>query len=174
MEEKENVLFRLPSGCTVELSEKVHNDFYSNFTDSQYFAFNNIINSGLYFPQIMQFICVIIFMFTSRNSFLELFLCNLFSGIFFTIVWYKLKMYKIPGINFISCFIGGNFFRFFLHIVLILILSVFIIEDFKIFIFCLLGGIVTQIIKSILFVRYTNVEYSDNAVKYISKWKYKS
>ena len=152
MNNNEKVRIRLLPGCNVYLSEKVHDELYSNFDDSQYFAFSNIINSGLYFPQIMQFICVIIFMFTARNSFWELFLCNLFSGAFFTIIWYKLKMFKIPGINFISCFIGGNFFRFFLHIVLILILSLFIIKDFKIFIFCLIGGLVTEIIKSFLFV----------------------
>lgn len=79
MERNENVRIRLLSGCNVDMSEKVHDECYCNFDETKYFSFSNIINSGLYFPQIMQFILVLVFMFAEKTSFLELFLCNLIS-----------------------------------------------------------------------------------------------
>lgn len=165
------VKIQLLSGCNVDLSEKVHDDLYSNFDEVKYFSFSNIINSGLYYPQIMQLICVLIFIFNGKTSFLELFLCNLLSGIFFTITWFKCKLYKIPGINFICCFIGGNIFRFFLHLLFIGVISLFVIKDWKIIIFCLIGGFITQIIRSFMFVKFSDVKYNDEAAIYVSKFK---
>lgn len=171
MEKNENVRIRLLSGCNVDMSEKVHDQCYSNFDENKYFSFSNIINSGLYFPQIMQFIIVLIFIFNGKTSFLELFLGNLISGTIFTIIWFKLKMYKIPGLNFISCFIGGNIFRFFLHFIAIGIISLVILKDWKIILFCLIAGFVTTIIKSFLFANLSNVKYNDEVAVYVSNFK---
>ena len=171
MERNENLRIRLLSGWNVDMSEKVHDECYCNFDEKKYCSFSNIINSGLYFPQIMQFILVLVFMFAKKTSFLELFLCNLISGIIFTIMWFKIKLYKIPGINFISCFIGGNILRFFLHFIVIGIISLFILKDWKIILFCLIGGFVTTIVKSFLFANLSNVKYNDEVAIYVSKFR---
>ena len=171
MENNKNVRIRLLSGCNVDMTEKVHDECYCNFDESKYFSFSNIINSGLYFPQIMQFIVVLIFMFSGKNSFLELFLCNLISGVVFTIIWFKAKLYKISGINFVSCFIGGNFFRFFLHFIVIGIISIFVLKSWIIILFCLIGGFVTTIVKTFLFANLSNVKYNDEVASYVSHFK---
>lgn len=171
MRQNEIERIKLPSGCNVDLSIKVLDECLGNFDDTKYFSFNNIINSGLYFPQIMQFICVLLFMINGNTSFIEIFLCNLISGIFFTILWFKGKLYKIPGINYISCFIGGNIFRFFLHFIIIGLVSLFYLKDWKVIIFCLIGGFVTTLIKTFLFAKLSNVKYNDNVAIYVSKFK---
>ena len=171
MKKEQTVTFRLPSGCNVELSEKVHDEIFANYDESKYFSFNNIINSGLYFPQIMQFATVMYYICSGHTSFKEIFLCNLIMGIGYTLLWYICKLYKTPGINFISCLIGGNFFRFFLHFIPIIIVAIFVVKKWEIIIYCVIGGLITQLIKSFLFVRFSNVKYNDEVATYVSKLK---
>lgn len=168
---EENERIRLLSGINVELSPQVYYQCYCNFEETKYFSFSNIINSGLYFPQIMQFISVMIGICKGYTSFKDIFLCNLLSGVFYTIIWFLLRLYKIPGINFISCFIGGNIFRYFLHFVAIAIVALAVIGDWKIIIFCLIGGFVTSLISSFLFVKFSTVKYNDEVAIYVSKFK---
>ena len=106
-----------------------------------------------------------------NTSFRDVFLCNLFNGTWFTVAWYLLKLYRIPGINFISCFIGGNIFRYFLHFVVIAIVSLFVIGDWKVILYCLAGGFVTNIVRTFLFATFSTVKYNDGVAIYVSKFR---
>lgn len=168
----EKVRIKLLSGCNVDLSIKVHDDCYCNFDEMKYFCFSNIINSGLYFPQIMQFVFVMICICKGNTSFKDIFLCNLFNGAFFTAAWYLLKLYRIiPGVSSISCFVGGNIFRFFLHFIAIAIVSLFVIGNWKVILYCLIGGCVAGIVRSILFATFSTVKYNDEAAIYVSQFR---
>lgn len=171
MNVEENVRIKLLSGLNVDLSEKVYTGCYLEFDEIKYYSFSNKINSGQYFPQIMQFIFVMIGIFNGHTSFKDIFLCNLLTGVFYTITWFLLKSYKIPGIDFISCLIGGTIFRYFLHFVVIAIVSLAVIDNWKIIIYCLIGGFFTSIVTSILFVRFSTVKYNDEVAIYVSKFK---
>ena len=90
--EKDKVIgVKLPSGYNVDLSENIFEESYSNFSESKFFSFNNFINSGLYFPQIIQFITVMFYICSGYTSFKEILLCNLIAGVGYTIIWYVLK-----------------------------------------------------------------------------------
>lgn len=160
----------LLSGRNVSISEAVYDKYYCNFDENKYFYFNTLINSGLYFPQIMQFICVMVRICNGHVSLGDVFLCNLVSGVAFTFAWYFLKLHKyIPGVCFLSSLIGGNFFRFYLHFVVIAIVSLFVLGDWKIILYCLIGGIVTGIVRPLLAGVLSTVKYNDAAVIFVSR-----
>ena len=167
----EIVRIKLLSGLNVDLSGKVYDECYLNFDDKKYFTFSNMLNSSQYFPQIMQFVSVMIGICKGYTSFKDIFLCNLLSGVFYTIIWFILKLYKLPGINFISCFIGGNIFRYFLHFIPIAIVSLLVIDDWKVIVYCLIGGLATHIVASILCAKFSTVKYNDEVAIYVSKFK---
>ena len=171
MRVEENVRIKLLSGTNVDLSEKVYDECYCNFDETKYFSFSNIINSGLYFPQIVQFIYVLIGICKGHTSFKDIFLCSLLSGCFYTILWFLAKLYKIPGINFISCFIGSYIFKYFIHFIVITIVSLAVINDWKIIVYCLITGCVTSIIRILMFVKLSTVQYNDEVAIYVSKFK---
>lgn len=167
----EKVSVKLLSGLNVNLSEKVHDECYCDFDEPKYLIFNNIITSGQYFPQIMQFIFVVIAIFNERTSFLDIFICNLLSGIFYTIIWFLFRFYKIPGINSICYLIGETVFKHFLHFVAIAIVSLFVINNWKVILFCMISGIITFFIKTLLYNKFSNVKYADEVAIYVSKFK---
>ena len=164
----ETVNVQLPSGCNIPLSEDVYKNFYSDFSKWEWLKFNHIINSGIYFPQIMQFILTLTLIIRNDTSFSSVLLYNLVGGIGFTIVWFLLKLYRIPGISFISCLIGGNVFRYYIHFVIIAIVSIFIMEEWIIILFCIVGGVLTQIVKTFLFALFSNSRYNDDVVHHVS------
>ena len=169
--ETENI--QLMSGRIVRVSTSVYDNYYSSFTENKSFYFSNIINSGLYFPQIMQFLCVIIYICNGHVSFGDVFLCNLVSGVAFTFAWYFLRLHKyIPGVCFLSCLIGGNIFRFKLHFLAIAAVSLFIMKNWLIIMYCLIGGVVTGIVRSLLVGALSNVKYNDAAVIFAAKARY--
>lgn len=170
--EKDNIVgIKLPSGCNVVLSKKIYDECYCNFDELKWFSFNNFINAELYFPQIMQFITVIFYICSGFTSFKDILLCNLIMGIGYTMIWYIFKLYKLPGLSYISCFIGGNIFRFFLHFVVITIISIFFIKKWQIIIFCLISGFITAVIKAIITAKFSTVKYNDEVAIYVSKFK---
>lgn len=173
MKNDEKEIVRLPSGCNVVMSIDSYDNHYCNFTESQFLSFNNFINAGLYFPQIMQFVAVIVAILNGRTSWKEILLCNLISGIVFMLTWFWGRLYKIPGLSFISCLLGGNIFRFFLHFIPIAVIAFFVVKDWKVLLFCAIGGIITTIVKTILFARLSNDKYNDEVVRYVSGFKYK-
>lgn len=171
MRDEETVRTKLLSGTNVELSGKVYDECYLEFDEEKYFCFSNMINSGLYFPQIVQFIYVMIGICKGHTSFKDIFLCSLLSGCFYTILWFLVKLYKTPGINFISCFIGSYVFKYFIHFIVIAIVSLTAMNDWKIIVYCLITGCITSIIRSFLFVKLSTVKYNDEVAIYVSKFK---
>lgn len=170
---RDNVEYiHLQSGRTVCISSGVYDRYFSNFTEYQYYYFNTLIDSGLFFPQIMQFVFVLLGIFNGRTSFVEVFVGNLLAGVAWTIAWHLLKLYKIlPGVCSLSCFIGNTFFRFKLNFVAIAIVSLFVIGDWKIILYFLVGSIVASIIRPLLTGALASVSYNDSAVIYASHFK---
>lgn len=167
----EKIRVDLPSKIYVTLSNNVYNECYCNFDEAKWFSFNNFINAGLYFPQILQFITVLVAILNGKTSWSDIILYNIIAGAGYTIVWYLLKFYKIPGLSFICCFLGSNIFRFFIHFIPIGIISLFLLKDWKILLFCIIGGIVSQIIKTILYGFLATTKHNDEIAKYVSCFK---
>ena len=170
MEDKK-VRVDLPSKIYVTLSENVYDECYCNFEETKWFSFNNFINAGLYFSQIAQFIIVLISILNGHTSWSDIILANILFGAFFTFIWYVFKFYKIPGLSFICCFLGGNLFRFYVHFIPLAIISLFVIKDWKILLFCIVGGIIAQIVKTILYGLLATTKYNDEVAKYVSRFK---
>lgn len=171
MFDEENVRVNLLSGASVLMAQEVYDEHYCDFDETKHFCFNNIINSGMYFPQVMQFICVMIAICNGYTSFVEILLCNLLSSVLFTVVWFLLKLYKLPGINFISCFIVGNVFRYFLHIIAIAVVSLTVIGNWKVLVFCLIGGVIARPIAGYLSAKMSTVKYNDEVTIHVSKYR---
>lgn len=167
----EKIRIKLLSGLNVDLSVKVYDECYCNFDEAKYGTFSNMLNSSQYFPQFVQFVMVMINICKGYTSFKDIFLCNLIFGSGYTVIWYLLKMYKLPGISFISCLIGGSIFRLCLHFVAIAIVSLFVIGDWKIILYCLIGGFITQLVKSFLASSFATVKYNDEVAIYVSNFK---
>ena len=167
----EKARIRLESGLNVDLSVKVHDECYCNFDEAKYFSFSNALNSSQYFPQIVQFIMVMGSILGGHTSFKDIFLCSIFFGTGYTAIWYLLKLYKLPGFSFISCLIGGSIFRLGLHFLAIAIVSLFIIGNWKIILYCAISGFVTQFVKTFLSALLGNVKYNDEVAIYVSKFK---
>ena len=170
MRRKNKISVHLPSGFNVNLSEDVHDDLYLYFTDSQYLCFNEKINAGSYFPEIAQFISVLVFILRGGNNWLDIVVCSVANGAFFSILWFWLHFYKIPGLSTICCLIGNFLFGHFLHFIPIALISFFVLHDWKVFLFYVIGSIVASIIRSILFNFFSNTKYNNKVVRYISSF----
>lgn len=162
---------KLSSGLNVDLSVKVHDECYRNFDEVKYVSFSNMLNSSQYFPQIVQFIMVMSSICNGHTSFKDIFLCNMFFGVGYTVIWYLLKLYKLPGISFLSCLIGGSIFRLCLHFVVIAIVSLFVIGNWKIILYCAISGFITQFVKSFLASLFATVKYNDEVAIYVSNFR---
>lgn len=167
------VRIQLASGCNVDMSIDMHDNYYSNFTESQHFSFSNFINAGQYFPQIMQFAMVMSSILNQRTSALDIILCNVASGVVYTLLWFLCRFYKIPGLSFLSSFLGSLFFRLFLHFIPIAVVAFWVVKDWKVLLFCVIGGVITQLIKSVLFANLSTVKYHNEVVGYVAGFKYK-
>lgn len=167
----EKVYIRLESGLNVVLSDTVHDEYFRYFDEVKYASFSHMLDSGLYFSQIVQFIMVMSSILNGHTSFKEIFLCNIYFGVGYTVIWYLCKMYKLPGVSFLCCLIERILFRFFLHFVVIAIVSLFVIGNWKIILYCAISGFVTQIVKTFLYAFLANVKYNDEVAIYVSKFK---
>lgn len=169
--ENEKVRVDLPSKIYLTLSDSIYSECYCNYDEAKWFSFNNKINAGSYFPQIMQFIFVLVSILNGRTSWHEIILCNLIVSCIFTTIWYLFKFYRLPGLSFISCFLGGNIFRYFIHFVPLGIVSFFVLKDWKVFLFCVLGGIITNIVWTILYGVFATTKYNDEVARYVSRFR---
>ena len=143
-----------------------------NFDEAKYLIFTSIINGGLYFPQIVQFIAVIIAICNGHTSFKDILFYNLYWGIGATLAWYAFKLHRfIPGINTLCFVLGTTVFKYFIHLIIIAIVSTAVLGDWKIFLYCLIGGLITRIISIIIFSLLKNKKYCDKVAIYVSKFK---
>ena len=162
----------MPSSLHVTLSQSVYDECYCNFNETKWRSFNNFLNAGLYFPQIVQFVTVLVSILNGRISWSEIILCNLVAGTGYTIIWYVFRFYKIPGLSFISCLLGGNIFRLFIHFIPLGIISLFVLDDWTILLYCVIGGVITTIVKTILYGFLATTHYNDKVARYVSKFQY--
>lgn len=168
---EQQVKVEMPSSLHVRLTQSVYDECYCNFDEIKWLSFNNFMNAGLYFPQILQFVAVLVAIFNGKTNGLDIVICNLVAGAGYTILWYILKFYKIPGLSFISCLLGGNIFRFYVHFIPLGIISIFILKDWKVLLFCVVGGVITTIVKTILYGILATTKYNDEVARYVSKFK---
>lgn len=166
--DNEKVRIRLQSGLNVDLSAKVHDTVYCNFSDSKDYCFEHIMNAGYYFPQIVQFIMIINSIFMGHDSFKDILICGVFSSVFYTVIWYVFRMYMLPGIAFLSCLIGAYIFKLHLHFIVYAIVALFKAGNWKIILYCMVIGLITRFIRSILVVALSTVKYNDEAAVYVS------
>ena len=172
MNGEENVRIQLLSGLKIDLSAKVYDECYLDFDEPKYYIFSNMISSGQYYPQIMQSILVISGILKGHTSFKDIFLCCLLSSVVFTILWFLFKLYTLPGINSICCLLGGTVIKY-LPFVIIAIVSLAVIGDWKIILFYLISSFASIIVWSLLFARLSNVKYNDKVAIYVSKFNTK-
>lgn len=166
--QKNKVSVHLPSGFNVNLSEAVYEDLYLNFTEMQYLCFNEKINAGSYFPEIAQFISVLVFILRGENDWFNIACCSVVNGIFFSVLWFWIRLYKIPGLSTISCLIGNFLFGHFLHFIPIALIALLVLHNWKVFLFYVLGSVLASIIRLFLFPCFSNVKYNNKVAKYIS------
>lgn len=165
-EEKEDTEFvGLPSGYKVVMSSNIYENIFLNFNENQEFSFNNFINSGMYFPQIAAYINTIISILKGHYEFTELILVNISSLVFFTAFWYLFKLYKVPGLSFFSCLIGGNFFRYYIHFVPVIIITL-IFKQWKILVSFAIVTLIATIVKLVLTAVFDKQKYNDSVVIY--------
>ena len=170
----ETISERLPSGVIVKMSADVCHNCFDSFFESQFLSFNHFINAGLYFPQIMTFLATLFFILVGEMSYSRIIIAFIANGIFFTIAWLLQRCYKVPGLAFISCLVGGNFFRYFLHYVVFAIIAFVVCHDWKVLLFCIIGSMVSTFIRSaLLFPCFNRVKYNDEIAKYVAGFKYK-
>ena len=156
----------------IALSSRVYCDTFLNFTPYQEFYFGTAIKSGLFFPQILQFIFVMICVCRNFPTFGEVFLCNLYWCIFGTFAWYLLKLHKfLPGVCTISCFFGEIIFKFKLHYIAIILVSLLVAEDYLIIFYCLASGFIAGLVRFLLVSLLSTVRYNDDVAIYASRFK---
>lgn len=173
MDNNKEEIVNLPSGLNISISTDTYDNHFE-FTPYQLSSFDDKINAGNYFPQIMQFIAVVSVILNGKTSFREILLCNIIFGIGNMLLWFWGRFYKTPLFSFVSCLIGRVFFKFSLHYVVIAVIAFFVVKDWKVLLFCVISGIITYILKLLLFSHFLNkTKYNDEVVRYVSGYKYK-
>lgn len=162
---------KLPSGYTIHLSQDVYDECFLNFDDMKLSIFYSMMDSGHYFPQIMQFIFAMIGICSGYTSFVEILCLNLIFGIGNMILWYLCKFYILPGINTICSLIGQTIFRFKLNWAAIIAVSLFVINDWKVIMYSVAGAAITSLIKVFMFTWLSNVKYNDKIACRVFRFK---
>ena len=163
----------LPSGFKVPVSTHAYDNYYCDFTETQQLTFNNYINAGSYFPQIVQFSIVLSAVLNGRTSLKDILVCSIGTGVTFMLFWFWMRCYKIPFLGLVSSLIGGSVFRLNLHMIALAVVALFVVKDWKVLLFCVIGGVVSSLIRALLFGKLSSVKYVDGVIKYISEFKYK-
>ena len=160
MENKTETI-KLPSGRTIALSQDAYSECFLNFDEWKESIFYSIMDSGYYFPQIMQFIFAMIGICNGYTSFVEILCLNLIFGIGNMILWYLFKLFWLPGINTICSLIGHTVFKFKLNWVAIGIVALLVANDWKVILYSAAGAAITSLVKTFLFTRLSSVRYND-------------
>lgn len=166
----ESETIKLPSGYTIHLSRDVYDECFLNYDDMKLSIFYNMMDSGHYFPQIMQFIFAMIGICSGYTSFLEILYLNLIFGIGNMILWYLFKLFILPGINTICSLIGQTVFRFKINWVAIIAVSLFVINDWKVILYSAICAAGTSLIKVVLFTKLSSVKYNDKIACRVSRY----
>ena len=142
-------VFRTRSGLNFAMREDLYNKLIEN--DKQGYTYGiaeTYIVAEQYFPQIVQFIAFMITIFNGYTSFTDILGVNMIVGIAVTLLWNNSHIYRIPGLAILSLMIGGNIFRLFIHFIIIALVAFIYFKDWKIFVFSIIAGFITQLFKS--------------------------
>lgn len=149
MDFEKNIVFKTGSGLNCIMDADLYDEILSNDDEGMtYSMVETYLVAEQYFPQIIQFIIVLIFMFKGYTSFSNILIINLIVGVGLTLLWNNSHMYRIPGLSILSVLLGNYIFRFFLHIVAIGILAFVYFHNWKILLYNVIAGFITQLIKS--------------------------
>ena len=122
--------FRTRSGLNFTMDEEL---YWAVLEDEQSFTKMEChIMAGEYFSQIIRFLVTLVLLFNGQFSFMAILLGNVLSGLFATIIWFIIPLYKCPGVSLVITLLGQMVFRFCLHIVAIIALSFAVFSDWKI------------------------------------------
>lgn len=160
-------IYRTTTGLNFSMDSDLYEKVITNDEDGlTYSMLESYIIAEQYFPQLLQVIVNFIFLFKGYTNFWSILLINLLSGIIFTFIWNNSKLYRVPGLALISNLIGQYFFRLFLHIIVIAILSFTYFNDWKILLFCIIAGIITNIIKTLISGYDTIISHNNDIARY--------
>ena len=163
-------IIKMPSGYLIKLSTSVYADYFLSFNEAQEILFYNFMQSGHYFPQIMQFIFVIIGLCTGYTSFGSILLFSLSFGIVSMILWFLLKLHIIPGINVLCNFFGQILFKFKMHLIVVIILAFSVADDWKVILYYIAASLLTGLITIVLFSKLSTVKYNDRIAIMVSQF----
>ena len=155
---------RTRSGMNFAMNENLYEQVCYN--DSQGLTldvFETILNAGAYFPQINRFIATLVLLFMGYRDWLSILLVNIVVGGISTFIWHHSSLYKIYGLTSAYFFGGAVICKNFLHLILLLILSIFVFHNWKICLIVILAGLVSSAIESLL-SGYRNTYKQNNEI----------
>lgn len=168
---KETEIIKLPSGYIINLSQDIYANYFLDFDEAKETIFYAMMQSGHYFPQIMQFIFVTVGLCTGHASFTSVMLSSLLFGVGNMILWFLLKLHMLPGINVICTVIGGTFFKFKIHWIATIAIALFLVGDWKVILYYIAASLLTGLIKTLLFTKLSNIKYNDRIAVRVSHFK---
>lgn len=167
----EEEIIKLPSGYSVTLSQNIYVTHFLNFDDAKEAIFFCMMECGHYFPHVIQSVFVLSMMCNGRSSFVDVFLGSLISGTCSMILWFALKMYRLPGFNTICSAIGEFVSKTKLNWVALLIIAFFVVKDWKAILYYILGSVVTSLVKVLLFTKLSCTKYNDEIAVKVSRFR---
>lgn len=159
--------FRTRSGLNFAMDEKL---YFAVSEDEQSFTKMEChIMAGEYVSQIIRFLATLILAFNGHFSFVNILSTNVLASLLATLIWIIVPLYKVPGVSLIITLLGQMFFRFFIHIIVIIVLSFAVFSDWKIILFSLISGGIAWIINSLVFGYGFSVKHNNSIAEYVLK-----
>ncbi len=165
--EKEYEIFKTISGLKFAMDPILYRKVITNDKDGiTNSTMESYIVAEQYFPQLVQVIICFLCLFNGYTDFWSILLVNLISGIIFTLIWNKTNIYRIPGLAILSNLIGNYILRLLIHIIIIGVLSFTYFNDWKILVYCIIAGLITNIIKSLMSGYHITYKHNNEIAKY--------
>lgn len=127
------------------------------------------IMAGEFFPQVTRFIGTLILLFNGKFDFISILLTNVCIEIVCRFLWVALPLYRIPGFSVLLTVIGQTVFRFFLHFITIIVLSLTIFDNWKIILFYIIVSVIVLIAGSLVFGYLFSVKRNNDIAKHVTK-----
>lgn len=159
--------WRTRSGLNYAMDEDLYYSIIENETYLDKVEMH--IMSGEFFPQIIRFIAILLLLFNNTFEFTSILYTDVCVGILSTVLWFIVPLYKIPGVSCVLVMLGQTVFRYCLHIVLIVILSLTIFSNWKIILFCLISGFIYYILSSCIFGYLFSSKRNNNIARFVLK-----
>ena len=110
--------------------------------------FEAIVMTGSFFPAVNRFVATLVVLFLGHTDFQSILLTNLVVGSLSEIIWNNTSLYKIAPLTMLYVLIGQTVFRLFLHIVALIVLSLFVFHSWLIIVYAIITGIVAQLVEA--------------------------